>query len=236
MLITIGFFLMSVPLFIGAFKMFRTSLALGLEGIGRVYGSFYLGLGLFLFTIAVSSIMPFSPILLQQIIFIALFGMLYTTLGFVYLFSFLLLGRKTIGFLLLTIHVFFAVLFLYIYVPPATGVVVLLPDNPLFTYRDPGYTPLATLFSLALVIFAASVYSRFLFKTGVESASGLVRKRSFIFAIGSVVAAFSGTTYFISPFLPIALVPYVVAASSIPGVIGFSLMVWPLFLKEEAGV
>ena len=212
--------------------MFRTRLLLGLSGVGRAYGTFYLGLGLFLFTISFANSAPLPPILLQKIIYFSLFGELYIALGFMYLFSFMLAGKKTVGFTLLGMHVFFAILFLYFYIPTASGVVTLLPNNTLFQYKDPGYTAFATLFSLLLVIFAASTYSRFLLKTGIASSSIIIRKRSFVFAIGSVIAAFSGSSYFISPLLLESARPYVVAAAIIPGIVGFSLMVLPLFLKE----
>lgn len=224
---------MSVPLFVGAYKMFRTRLLLGLAGVGRAYGTFYLGLGLFLFTISVTNSISLSPILLQRIIYFSLFGELYIALGFMYLFSFMLADKKMIGFILLGIHIFFAILFLYFYIPEASGVVTLLPNNKLFQYKDPGYSIFSTLFSLMLVISAASTYSRFLLKTGIASSSMLIRKRSFIFAIGSVIAAFSGSSYFISPLLLESARPYVVAVASIPGIVGFTLMVLPLFLKEK---
>ena len=213
--------------------MFSTPLNLGLAGIGRVYGSFYSGLGAFLLIVSIANSIPFSPLVRQWITYVGHFGVLYVALGFVNLFSFMLLRKNAVGYFLLFVHVCTAVFFLLLYLSDTTGSVLLASESWWFAYWDPQFTPLSACISLGLVIFAASIYSVFLFKTGMASTSREVRRKSFIFAIGSVIAAFSGTSYFISPLVAETARPYIVALAIAPGILGFGLMVLPLFLKEK---
>ena len=235
MLSTLGFFLMSAPMFVGAFKMFRKKLVFGYEGIGNMYASFYLSLGIFLFMISVlnSNVFLLTPRTIYMVHVFAIACVLYIGLGFVHLFSFLLIDKKYIAYNFFMAHIIFSFYTMFYYFLRDGSATLLAGDDALFAYWKPGIPAGVFLFSLALVLLAAGTYGQFFFRTALASSSEIIKIKSFIFAIGSVLAAISGTAYFLSSFISDAQLPYILAADTIPGIIGFSLMTAPLFMKGK---
>jgi hypothetical protein len=232
MLIFLGFFLMGLPLLVGAYKLLRQNMSGDMAQAGRIFTGFYVFLGLFMMLIALSQVVPFDPINIQRINFLGTFGVLYLGLGFIDLFTFSLLGRRKLAYFIFAAHLIFAIVACLIFLPEATGSKLLLGDSFWFYYWDPGFSPAAGFFNLLLILLSASTYSWYLFNTGLATLSPLIKKRSFTFALGSATASLAGFGYFLSPLSMEDIRPYFVAGICIPGIIGFTMMTIPFFLKE----
>ena len=86
--------------------------------------------------------------------------------------------------------------------------------------------------SIALIFFAAGVYSWYLLRTASATESVFIRKKSVTLALGAVLASIGGAAYFLSLLLRDELIPMVTAYGLILAVIGFNMLVAPLFMKR----
>lgn len=236
MFIALGCFITATILLFGTIKMFGSELPAGLENIGKIYGSFFLSLSIFFYTISAVQIFDLSPIFIQVANFWSLYAFLFTGVAFMTIFSFALLGKRTIGGMFFVAEILTGAYFLFTHLLVAQGATLLGKPNSLFYYWDPHFSRGSLLIALLITTISGSLYSKFLLQAAFKSPWPIVRKRSLLFSIGSIIGLISGWMYFCAHFFAPEYVPYIIAASNIPGIIGFGLMVLPIFMRDTQKV
>ncbi|MFA7286341.1 MAG: hypothetical protein WC052_01600 [Patescibacteria group bacterium] len=198
----------------------------------QVYQSFFASFTAYFAILAFANVLPISPITAQVAFYLALYVFLFIGLGFCLLFTIRVSGRPALANIVFGVASGLGVT-MFLYRMAHLPLPQLSSTSLFFFYRNPSYTG-GEIFIISLgIVFTAGLFAVQFFRTSINATAAPVRRRSIFMALGAVVAAIDGVSYFASHLLSQTVVPYAATAGLVPAVVGFFLMTYPLLFRHK---